>query len=37
MLSFAHRPDTAEQFMNFLASPESRRIYREYGWIVPEE
>lgn len=37
MLSFARRPDLAEQFMNFLASPESRRFYKEYGWIVPEE
>ena len=37
MLSFAHQPDLAERFMNFLASSESRRFYKEYGWIVPEE
>jgi len=37
MLSFARQPDLAERFMNFLASPESRRFYKEYGWIVPEE
>jgi accessory colonization factor AcfC len=37
MLSFARRPDLAERFMDFLASPESRRFYREYGWIVPDE
>jgi accessory colonization factor AcfC len=34
MLSFAHQPDLAERFMNFLASPESRRFYKEYGWVV---
>ncbi len=37
MLSFARQPAQAEQFMDFLASPESRRFYREYGWVVPEE
>jgi len=37
MLSFARQPVAAEQFMNFLASPESRRFYREYGWVVPNE
>jgi accessory colonization factor AcfC len=37
MLSFARQPGPAEQFMNFLASPESRRFYKEYGWVVPEE
>ena len=37
MLSFARQPDLAERFMNFLASSESRRFYKEYGWIVPEE
>ncbi len=35
MLSFARQPDQAEQFMNFLASPASRRCYREFGWVVP--
>jgi accessory colonization factor AcfC len=37
MLSFARQSGPAEQFMNFLASPESRRFYQEYGWVVPEE
>jgi accessory colonization factor AcfC len=37
LLSFARQPAQAEQFMHFLASPESRRFYREYGWIVPDE
>jgi ABC-type molybdate transport system substrate-binding protein len=37
MLSFAHQPRLAEQFMDLLASPESRRFYKEYGWIVPDE
>ncbi len=36
MLSFAHQPELAERFMNYLASPESRRFYKEYGWVVPE-
>ncbi len=37
LLSWAKQPALAEQFMDFLASPESRRVYREYGWIVPRE
>jgi accessory colonization factor AcfC len=37
MLSFARQPVAAEQFMNFLASPESRRFYRDYGWVVPDK
>jgi molybdate transport system substrate-binding protein len=37
LLSFARQSDPAEQFMDFLASPESRRCYREYGWVVPDE
>jgi accessory colonization factor AcfC len=36
MLSFARQPEAAEQFMDFLASPASRRFYKEYGWVVPE-
>jgi accessory colonization factor AcfC len=36
MLSFARRPDLAERFMEFLASPDSRRFYKEYGWTVPD-
>jgi accessory colonization factor AcfC len=37
MLSFAKQPDLAERFMDFLVSPESRRCYGEYGWVVPGE
>jgi accessory colonization factor AcfC len=37
MLAFARAAGPAEQFMNFLASAESRRFYREYGWVVPAE
>jgi accessory colonization factor AcfC len=37
MLSSAHQPRLAEQFMDFLASPESRRFYKEYGWVAPDE
>jgi len=37
MLSFAKRPDLAEQFMDFLVSPESRRCYRACGWVIPGE
>ena len=37
MLSFARQPELAEQFMDFLISPESRRCYQEYGWAVPGE
>ncbi len=36
MLSFARQPAAAERFMDFLASSESRRFYREYGWVVPD-
>jgi ABC-type thiamine transport system substrate-binding protein len=35
MLSFAHQPGLAEQFMDFLVSPESRRFHNEYSWVVP--
>ena len=37
MLSFSKQPDQAERFMNFLATPESRRFYQEYGWVIPKE
>ncbi|MCU0915692.1 MAG: substrate-binding domain-containing protein [Planctomycetes bacterium] len=37
LLSFARQKGPAEQFMNFLASPESRRCYKECGWVVPDE
>jgi accessory colonization factor AcfC len=37
MLSFARQSGPAERFMDFLASPESRRCYKECGWVVPDE
>jgi len=36
LLSFAKQPEVAKRFMDFLASPESRRFYREYGWSFEE-
>ncbi len=35
MLSFAKDEEKAKQFMDFLASPESRAFYKEFGWCVP--
>ena len=35
MLSFSKEPKAAKQLMDFLASPESREFYREYGWVTP--
>jgi accessory colonization factor AcfC len=37
MLSFAKDKDKAIQFMDFLASAESREFYKKYGWCVPGE
>jgi accessory colonization factor AcfC len=37
LLSFARQPEKAEQFLEFLASPASRRCYREHGWVIPAE
>jgi accessory colonization factor AcfC len=37
MLSFAKQTEAATQFMDFLASPESRQFYKEYGWSIPED
>ena len=37
MLSFAKQTEVATQFMDFLASPESRQFYKEYGWSIPED
>ena len=34
MLSFAKDTEAAKQFMDFLASPESRKFYVEFGWTV---
>ena len=36
MLSFAKETEAAKQFMDFLASPQSREFYKEYGWVIPE-
>jgi accessory colonization factor AcfC len=36
MLSFAKETEAATQFMDFLAGPQSREFYKEYGWIIPE-
>ena len=35
MLSFAKDTDTAIDFMDFLASPQSQQFYEKYGWWVP--
>ncbi len=35
MLKFSKDPATAEKFMDFLASPESRKFYLQHGWIMP--
>lgn len=37
LLSFAKQPEAAKQFMDFLASPQARAFYKEYGWVVPKE
>ena len=37
LLSFAKQPEAAKQFMDFLASPQARAFYKEYGWAVPKE
>jgi accessory colonization factor AcfC len=34
LLSFAKEPAIATQFMDFLATPASRAIYKEFGWII---
>jgi len=36
MLSFAKDKAAATAFMDFLASPDSRKCYAEYGWRLPE-
>ena len=35
LLSFSKEPQAAKQFMEFLASSESRKFYAEYGWVTP--
>ncbi len=37
MLSFAKDKEKAGHFMDFLASPESRKFYKEFGWCMPGE
>jgi accessory colonization factor AcfC len=36
LLSFSKEPEAAKKFMNFLASPDSRKFYKEYGWAIEE-
>ena len=35
LLRFSRQPELARQFMNFLASPDSRKFYEDYGWVNP--
>ncbi len=35
LLSFARQPEAAEEFMDFLTSPQARACYEQYGWVVP--
>jgi accessory colonization factor AcfC len=37
LLSFSKEPEAARQFMNFLASSDSRKFYKEYGWAIEED
>lgn len=37
LLSFAKDKEKARHFMDFLASPESRKFYKEFGWCMPGE
>ncbi|MHC4315340.1 MAG: substrate-binding domain-containing protein [Planctomycetota bacterium] len=34
LLSFAKGTEAATQFMDFLASPQAREFYKEYGWVI---
>jgi len=36
LLSFSKEPEAATEFMNFLASPDSRKFYKEYGWAISD-
>ncbi len=36
LLKFTSNPEAATQFMEFLASPESRAFYEKYGWVLPK-
>lgn len=35
LLKFSKNPEEAMKFMEFLASPESRKFYLQYGWVMP--
>lgn len=37
LLSFSKKTEDAKQFMDFLASPDSRKFYKEYGWVIPSD
>jgi len=37
LLSFSKEPQAAKQFMDFLASSDSRKFYKEYGWVTTED
>ena len=36
LLSFAKQPEAARRFMDFLASPEARSGYEQFGWVLPK-
>ncbi len=36
LLSFSKEPEAAKQFMDFLASSESRKFYTQYGWVTED-
>ncbi len=37
LLSFAKSPKLATQFMDFLTTPEARKFYEEYKWVLPKK
>lgn len=37
MLSFAKNIENAREFMDFLVTPESRALYKEYGWVLEDD
>lgn len=36
LLSTSSNPQSAREFMKFLATPESRACYEKYGWVAPD-
>ena len=36
LLSWSAQPEAAEQFMDFLTTPEARSFYEQKGWVSPE-